>query len=609
MGRGFRLSLMLGAAAMCIGGTISAEAAEYTFGETNVITATTVSVGVGIRTHKQDCAKISTLNGGCLIPGYTTKPNINTDDGDINVGQWDVFSARAKFVSEAEAQYRDYGAFVRVKGFYDYAGDKLIGEERTDFGKRPLKDSLRGNGAHNAAAWDISLLDAFVYGNFDVLNGSTLNARLGRQVVNWGESLVIQGGINQFQPVDVSALRTPGAEIKEALVPQEMIYASLDLPASSSIAAWYGLHWRKTEFDPVGTFFSVPDFVGPGGNYLNFFGDGVQPLATSIRIADPEEGKNSGEFGVRLGHNAEWLNGGTELALYFVNYHSKLPIVEFSNGLLDILPGKPYPDWRYRQAFPEDIKLYGASFATTIDELLNGTAIAGEIVFQPDLPFQLSAGESMLARAADKLYAFYGIPMVASTLPYDHTIGAFPEGFTRTDAISGQLATVSTLSTSDTVTSALGADLIMLVANWGFQYLPNVSSTQLNAMSVTRSENQMPSRAPFPLPGLIDPNFPVLHPDTFSHGYRLIANVQYNNVFDTPWTLTPGIQFGQDFHTSAGPIGPGFLDNRKTLSLGVRGSYQNTWNAGIQWTATRGNELQNSFTDRDFMTIDVSYAF
>src|SRR5690606_20467551 len=99
MGRGLRLSLMLGAAARCIGGTISAEAAEYTFGETNVITATTVSVGVGIRTHKQDCAKISTLNGGCLIPGYTTKPNINTDDGDINVGQWDVFSARAKFVS------------------------------------------------------------------------------------------------------------------------------------------------------------------------------------------------------------------------------------------------------------------------------------------------------------------------------------------------------------------------------------------------------------------------------------------------------------------------------------------------------------------------------
>jgi len=607
MNKGFRLSLMLGAVAMCIGGgTVSAGATEIKLGETSINVGTTVSFGMGIRTHKQDCTKISTYNGGCLIPGYTTKPNVNTDDGNVNVGQGDVYSARLKFVTEAEARYQNYGAFMRVKGFYDYANSELIGEKRTDFGRRPLKDRLRGDAAYDAAAWDISLLDAFVFGNFDVLDNSTLNVRLGKQVVNWGESLVIQGGINQFQPVDVSALRTPGAEIKEAIVPQEMIYASIDLPGSLSVAGWYGLHWRKTEFDSVGTFFSVPDFVGPGGNYLNFFGDGVQPQATSIRIAEPEEGKNAGEFGARLGYSADWLNGGTELALYYANYHSKLPIVEY-NGLLIALgggaPGKPI--WQFRHHYVEDIELFGASFATTIDGLLHGTALSGEVVFQPDLPFQLSTGELLAARGMDMMFGGH----YASSLPYDTTPGAFPEGFTRTDAISGQLATVSTLPTSDPVTSALGADLIVLVANWGFQYLPSVSSTQLNAMLVTRSENQMPSRAVSLIPGLIDPNFPVLHPDTFSHGYRLIANVQYNNVFNTPWTLTPGIQFGQDFHTSAGPIGPGFLDNRKTLSLGVKGSYQNTWTAGIQWTATRGNELQNSFSDRDFMTVDVSYAF
>ena len=68
-------------------------------------------------------------------------------------------------------------------------------------------------------------------------------------------------------------------------------------------------------------------------------------------------------------------------------------------------------------------------------------------------------------------------------------------------------------------------------------------------------------------------------------------------------------QFAQDFRTSAGPIGPGFLDNRKSLSLGVRANYQSAWSAGIQWTATRGNAVQNLFEDRDFMTFDVSYAF
>ncbi|HUD51656.1 DUF1302 domain-containing protein [Parvibaculum sp.] len=573
---------------------VPASAEDFRFGEMSVSVDTTLSLGVGIRTHGQDCSKVSTANGGCAN-SVGTSPNINTDDGEINFDQWDPYAMTAKVVTDIEAKYQNYGAFARVKAFYDYIGDQRAGEETTRFGRRPIDDAVRGDDASNAAGRDLTLLDAFVYGNFNVAD-MPLNLRAGKQVVNWGESLAIAGGVNQFLSVDLSALRTPGSEIKEALLPQEMLYASLGLPADMSLEAWVGLRWRKTQLDPVGTFFSQADIAGPGGAYLNLTADGPG-AAGQLPIAEGEEPSNFGQYGVKLGYYADWLNQGTELGLYYVHYHSNLPFVDYSNDL----PGAQ----SYRFEYPDGIKLFGASFATTLDWLLNGTAFSGEVVYQPDLPFSLSSGETLLARWIDN--GILGPGNTATTIPYDTTPGGFGGGYLKSDSISGQLATISTLSTSEGVTRALDADLIILIANWGFQYLPSISQTELNALAVSRSETQVPN--PIYRGLLTSAGQPLFHPDTFSHGYRLIANVQYNNALGTPWTVTPGIQFGQDFHSSAGPIGPGFLDNRKTLSLGVRGNYQKTWSAGVQWTLTRGNATQNLMDDRDFLTFDVSYAF
>lgn len=606
---GFRL-LAGGIIAGSIGmaGASPASAEDYKFGEMSLSVDTTLSLGVGIRTSKQSCTKISVANGGCPLPtpngqgtgGGGGGNDINTDDGDINFGQWDPYSETVKFVTEAQAKWQNYGAFVRVKGFYDYIGDQVTGTKDTDYGKRPLSDSVRGNDAHNAAAWDLSLLDAFVYGNFNVGNDLPLNVRFGKQVVNWGESLVIPGGINQFLSVDLSALRTPGAEIKEALLPQEMLYASLGLPYDLNLEGWAGFKWRHTQLDPVGTFFSGQDVLSPGGAYLNLTTDGPN-TDSQLHIKPSEEPRDFGQFGLKLGYNADWLNDGTELGLYYVHYNSNLPFVEYSNNLPVALGGTDTQ--YYRAAYPENIQLIGASFSTVLADFLYGTAFSGEAVFQPNLPFALSSGETLYAHWLEEL----GLP--AASPPYDQTPGAFPDGYVRTDAVTGQLATISTLPTSDWVTSHMGADLVILIANWGFQWLPDVSQTQLDAMAASMSEFQIPNSAFRDFPGLTNGQFALYHPDSFSHGYRLIANVQYNNAFGTPFTVTPDIQFAQDFGTSAGPIGPGFLDNRKTLSVGVRATYQSAWSAGVQWTATRGNPVQNLYEDRDFMTFDISYAF
>ena len=82
------------------------------------------------------------------------------------------------------------------------------------------------------------LLDAYVYGSFDV-GDSDLQLRLGNQVVNWGESIFIQG-VNQINPIDVPAARRAGAEIKEILLPVWAAYANWGFDFGS-VEAFYQL--------------------------------------------------------------------------------------------------------------------------------------------------------------------------------------------------------------------------------------------------------------------------------------------------------------------------------------------------------------------------------
>jgi hypothetical protein len=107
------------------------------------------------------------------------------------------------------------------------------------------------------------MLDAFVYHNYSIADEPG-SVRLGKQVVNWGESTFIGGGINSINPIDVSAFRRPGSEIKEGLIPVNMFYLSQSLTENLSAEGFYQLEWDQTVVDNCGTFFSQPDVIADG---------------------------------------------------------------------------------------------------------------------------------------------------------------------------------------------------------------------------------------------------------------------------------------------------------------------------------------------------------
>jgi len=321
----------------------SASAVDYSYGEVSGSIDTVVSAGASMRTSARDCRNLGQPAGGCKIfdaSNIEKGAGVNSDDGNLNYGQWDVFSGAMKATSEVAATWRNFNAFVRGTAFVDPIVDN------TDF--RDLDSAARSEVSQNA-----KLLDYFVGGSFDV-GGLPLELRGGNQVISWGESTFIQNGINVINPIDVSATRKPGSEVKEFFTPILAAKAALGLPNNFSVEGFYQFKSDNIVPDPSGTYFSSADIVGRGSQPIRSgtsdFGDddrfnpfqiangldtdlhwqsrlSVNVPSVSVERANDVNADDGGEFGFALRYFNEELNNGTEFGLYFINYHSRLPIV------------------------------------------------------------------------------------------------------------------------------------------------------------------------------------------------------------------------------------------------------------------------------------------
>ncbi len=313
---------------------------DLSSGEVEASLDTTLSYGVTFRVADRDQAQ---------------SKKTNDNDGNLNYDRGIVSNA-FKFTSELDIGYRNFGLFVRASGLYD------IENENGTRARTPLSDDAKA-----LIGKDIDVLDAYVTGAFD-LGDAAIDVRLGNHVLNWGESTFIQNGINALNPFDVSKLRVPGSELREALLAVPLASASVSATPNLSMEGFYQIAWEKTEIDPVGSFFSTTDYVGPGAGHaviaipglpLGDMGLSADPrqnpfaifAGTSVRddfrpvtMGDPEfliadreadgDPRDSGQWGIAFHYLAEELNN-TEVGFYFMNYHSRLPVVSAHTGMAE----------------------------------------------------------------------------------------------------------------------------------------------------------------------------------------------------------------------------------------------------------------------------------
>jgi hypothetical protein len=282
-----RLGLMGSVAALGVLGTGVAQAYETKFGEFEVILDTTVSAGVSMRVADRNTDFLPQVNGGSLtdtrvpyaysaatygsiaIPDLTPLPftglvstaalgsatnragSINGDDGRLNFDSGDLTGATLKASHDLQITWRNFTLFGRWFEFYDVVLDNKDVGDRSSF-----SDEVQGT-----VGRDAKLLDLFISGNFDLF-GQPLNVRVGKQVISWGEGTFILNGINVINPIDVTAFRRPGAEIKEGLIPVNSIFANVGLPIEGmSLSAFYMLDFEPFEVDAAGTPFSNTDVL------------------------------------------------------------------------------------------------------------------------------------------------------------------------------------------------------------------------------------------------------------------------------------------------------------------------------------------------------------
>jgi len=317
----------LGCLLVCALCSTPAPGADWRKGKWFINWDNTLTYGLSYRLDDPDPEIIGLPNGGSAF-------SVNGDDGNLNY-EAGIWSNIAQLTTELEAKTDRFGLFARGWGFYDYEN------EDNDRARTPLvPEALDRVGSR------FELRDAYAWFKFR-LGKRPAELRAGRQVLNWGESTFIQGGINIINPVDVTALRSPGSELRNALLPVGMVSGSFALSTNTTLELFYEYEWEEIKIDPPGSYFSTNDFVGEGGElvYLGFGSspdvppypdpsDTNRPFLAVRRAADlqPEDG---GQYGAAL----RWLVpgfGDTEFGLYFVNYHSRVPTI---NGITGTVAG------------------------------------------------------------------------------------------------------------------------------------------------------------------------------------------------------------------------------------------------------------------------------
>jgi Protein of unknown function (DUF1302) len=720
------------AAAVMAACASSAMAWEYsTDGGWDISVSTTVSASAAWRVEERDKSLISAddaLAAGLAPPvagSYNSAAAIigaralgylggsKTDAASLNYDTGDRYQTLFKFITDLEFKKGDTGGLIRVKGWYDQAlNDEVVpfGHQNTAFAgaigsasattalpARPYSDE---NFAPLNRFDGLYLLDAYAYTSFD-LGDSPMQVRVGRQAVNWGESVFIQG-VNQLAPLDISALRRAGTEIKEALLPVWALTANVGLGNGMSLDAYYQLKWEPTNVDSCGTYWAPAEsrvgtygarygaaanqrgcsmataLLGSSPAYYNGF-TALQPFGVGTAEQGVEsfaEPKNGGQWGLSFRFPVEAID--TEFGIYAMNIHSRVPVVNTRTAttaqitalapiilgvgnLPNGVPAAAVPaanntrvsvatltlagqvgaaggGWTY----PEDIKIFGISAATTIMDISVGL----ELSHQQDVPVQVNGsdllnsavgyGTGRLLQTAGAIATAGGNAAVGGATTAAGTAalanngpltarflaagdGAFVRGYDLFDKTQLQINGVGSLP------GILGATNGLVIAEAAAQW-NNIPAAGLGAqprygkafiLGVGQTNSYGPT-SPFAVgcAAAIGTNVGNPQPQgcgtegyvtDFSWGYRVRLSLDYPAFLGSSFVFTPSIFWAHDVDgvSMDGQLNEG----KKTISLGAKFNLNKAHDLQFTYTTYSNSAKYDLFRDKDNASISYTYSF
>lgn len=563
-------------AVACVASLAAAQAValEFTLGSVKGQVDTTLTASAAMRTENADTRS--------FIPGvqapYSGNTQVFPDAGDI-------YSSPLSLLTDIGLQKDNYGLFTRMSYTYDYT----IQKQDCDNCFRPTPvgqlDGISGAG-QNLAGNKFRLLDAFAHGTWNP-GGHRLNVRVGKQVVNWGESDILGGGISQMQnPVDFGKTTTPGTEIKETFLPQEMIYGQFGFTEKVTLETYYVWNWRRSEFFSTGTFFSP----------LDLYGKGYKPdlLIPGIPYIGTERPKDSGQWGIALHTIIEALDNA-DLGLYWVRSHAFMaaPTVDESHHVPDpfsLGPGVTLGGYLWK--FAQDLDTYAISLNGVVPGSL-GLSFQTEFNYRPDFHD---------VRQCGNLFGLGGIQTAFGMLPSGL---AGPDGnITGCGTETNDLWTYLGALTYSDATTLLGANTLSLVLNVNAQWIDGLQGGDPTDF-VHHGSGPAYSGHFKGTDGLDQPVTP------FSWGYALVAQLEYLDIFanlDMKPTLV-WIHGVDGYQPQATGIGGALQKGQQTVRASVEFSYLSSTSMELAYTTWLGDNAAGAYSDRDNIALAFKYRF
>ena len=287
------------------------------------------------------------------VPASAFPQAQNFNAGNDNFRETGIVSKRVDLLSELDVVYQGtMGARVSGAGWYDAVYHRR--SDATDGANSQSPVNEFPDQAQRLAGGDKELLDAFVFGAWDVGDEGRLSARLGRHALQYGESLFFgDNGIARAQgPVDINKLlSSPNAQFKEIIRPVNQLSAQYQLNADVSVGGYVQFRWEEDRLPPAGSYFSSSNITW-GSNQVELF---QSPYV--LNAGASETPRDSGQFGAQL----RWLLADVDLGFYFARYHDKGGQLHGALNVMDPTNSR----WFF--TFPENITTFGVSASQTFE--------------------------------------------------------------------------------------------------------------------------------------------------------------------------------------------------------------------------------------------------
>lgn len=531
------LSSLVGIAVLGYGG--AAQAMNFSSGSVSGDFNNNITLGTGIRTEGPQCGQVIGTTAGAPTPptgagaptaGCMDALSMYNDQGNLNYAKGHPFTTYLDGTDELLLKFpKDWQFFGRVNWVKDFSATSATGI----ISGAGTGASFPG-GAGGQLSFKARLLDFWASHTF-LVDGHIARFRVGNQVLDWGESLFLPGGINATNSVDLMRESVPGTQLKEAVLPAPIADASISLPHGLSLEGYVQGKWNADYFPPVGSYWSTGT-IGSGASHYGAF---------SAQTRNPAGG---GQFGLALRYSPEVLQAN--FALYALQYTDKAPVISYAdpaNGT-----GAYFHYLRHRV-------LLGAS----TDFQLGDWALGGELSYRPHDAVSLNT----LGTGSNGSYCNDGSCYVDKS------------------KYQLDLTAMLSLTPSDdpTILHLLGnADTATLMAEAAMVDYPGLQS----------SYNGVPVSAGYWSWGFENAASPFVAQSkgtAMSWGYNLDFSWTYDGTLWRNWQVTPGIYYFQAVRGYTPNASALFMQGAKSANLSVTFTHDpGNWSWGLNYVMFRG---------------------